>query len=89
MSKHEGKEFKDTAEVMDGNEYHECTFNNVVFVYKGGDIPVVKGCTINNCTIDFQDAAFRTLSTLSGVYAGIPGGKEFVENIFDRIRKGE
>lgn len=88
MSSHEGETFSDSVEVMDGNEYHNCTFSNVVFVYKGGEIPVMKGCTINSCTIDFQEAAFRTISTLSGIYSGIPGGREFVENIFERIRQG-
>ena len=89
MSKHDGDSFSGSVEVMDGNVYNNCTFTNMVFVYKGGDIPVMKGCSINSCTIDFQDAAFRTLSTLSGVYSGVPGGKEFVEDVFDRIRKGE
>ena len=40
-----GKTFRDTEVDIDGVEFVECTFENVVFNYAGGPIGF-KGCTI-------------------------------------------
>ena len=80
--------FLNTTEVLDGNQYEQCTFQGCRVIYRGGDIPSLVNCHFDQCRWQFDDAALRTVSFLQGLYHGLgPAGSQMVEATFDVIRK--
>jgi hypothetical protein len=80
--------FANASEVLDGNQYENCTFDNCQLLYRGGEIPRVVGCTFNNCQWRFEDAAERTLVFMRQLYHGMgPGGKQLMEATLNIIRQ--
>ena len=80
---------RDVTEVLDGNVYNQCVFTNCKMVYRGGQIPLLRQCTFNDCSLHFEDAARRTLDLLKGMYQGFgPMGRKIVEDTFENIRRG-
>ncbi len=83
-----GKSFANASEVLDGNEYENCTFENCQLLYRGGPIPRVVGCQFNNCQWRFEDAAERTLLFMRQLYHGMgAGGKQLMEATINIIRQ--
>jgi hypothetical protein len=78
--------YTNTTEHLDGNEYLDCNFNNVLLVYSGGEPPKLVGCSFDGCNWKFEGAAERTLYFMGGLYHG--GGKDLIEKTFDNIRTG-
>jgi hypothetical protein len=77
-----------TTEVIDGNQYTECRFENCQLVYRGGEIPRISRCHFENCTWQFEEAAERTLLFLKFLYHGMGiGGKELIEATVAAIRQ--
>lgn len=79
-------EYQNMTEVIDGNVYINCRFQNCTIVYAGGEIPVIQGGSFDNCAWRFEGAASRTLEFMSQLYNA--GGKPFIEECFDHIRLG-
>ncbi len=80
--------FQDTTEILDGNQYIECTFNNCQIIYRGGAIPSIQGCQFNDCRWNFEEAAERTLQFMRAIYHGMgANGPQMIESAIDAIRK--
>ncbi len=71
---------------VDGKSFVNCTFKQCVFVYSGGNPPVINGCSFDNCRWKFAAAAARTLGFFSGMHSG--GFDKMVEATFHEVRKG-
>lgn len=83
--KYEGQTFEDMRVELDGNEYRGCTFTRCTFVYRGGGVPVLSGCTVNEMNFAFDDAAGRTMLFLGQLYH--TGFQSFVEGVFGGVRR--
>jgi hypothetical protein len=80
--------FKGSREVMDGNEYENCKFENCTIVYRGGTIPTINNCNFQDCNWLFDDAAQRTLAFMKLLYHGMGAhGPELVESAIRIIRE--
>lgn len=71
---------------VDGKSFVNCSFNQCVFIYSGGNPPEINGCSFDNCSWKFADAAARTLGFFSGMHSG--GFDKMVEATFNEVRKG-
>ncbi len=81
------RSFVNTREVVDGNRYQNCTFDNCGIVYCGGEIPHVVGCKFDRCVWHFDEAAQRTLQFLHMLYHGMgDGGQAMIEETMKAIR---
>ncbi len=74
--------YTDSDVEVDGNEYHGCTFNNTVLVFKGVAPPSFLGCTFNNHTWRFEDAALLTLHLTVLLYREDPGFRVGLDQAF-------
>jgi hypothetical protein len=80
--------FADAQEVVDGNQYFDCTFDNCKIIYRGGAVPSIGNCAFNGCTWHFEEAAVRTLVFLRLIYNGMgEGGHTLVESAINQIRE--
>ncbi len=78
----------DATEVIDGNHYNNCRFENCKMVYRGGDIPRISGCHFQNCQWQFEEAAERTLLFMRQLYHGMgAGGSQLVEATLSQLRQ--
>lgn len=85
---HRGTAFLDAIEIIDGKTYERCTFTRCRIVYKGGPLPLIDGCSFDDCTWDLEESATRTLDYLRSIYHGLgPAGRDLVEATFDGIRE--
>jgi hypothetical protein len=75
-------------EVLDGNEYRKCAFENCDVEYHGGDLPSLVDCAFTNIRWVWGHGAQRTMQFLSAIYSNGNGGQELVEGIFTAIRDG-
>jgi hypothetical protein len=83
-----GKSISNASEVIDGNTYTDCRFENCKLVYRGGEIPRISGCHFENCQWQFEDAAERTLIFMRQLYHGMgPGGAQLVEATLAQLRQ--
>jgi hypothetical protein len=83
-----GQTFSSATEVVDGNRYVECRFDNCTMIYRGGEIPHITGCQFDGCNWRFEDAAERTLLFMWQVYHGMgAGGRELIEAVLDQLRR--
>lgn len=83
-----GQSFSNSTEVLDGNEYENCKFDNCQIVYGGGEIPRITNCQFGNCQWQFADAAERTLNFMRQVYHGMgKGGAEIIDATLNAIRQ--
>lgn len=77
-----------TTEVIDGNRYIECRFEQCKMIYRGGPIPEISGCHFEDCTWHFEDAAERTLLFMRQLYHGMgPGGIQLIEATITMLRQ--
>ena len=80
--------FSKSAEVIDGNQYTDCRFENCQMIYRGGEIPRINKCHFETCTWQFEDAAERTLLFMKFLYHGMgDGGKDLIESTINAIRQ--
>ena len=77
---------EDETVVLDGNEFHNCKFQNCKLIYQGGEHPKLQHCQFTRCTWHLEEAARRTILFLKSVYHSGPGGKELVEMTLNHIR---
>jgi hypothetical protein len=83
-----GKTLTNMTEVIDGNQYNECRFQNCTLVYRGGEIPHITGCQFDNCSWQFDGAAERTLVFMRQMYHGMgAGGKQLIESTLEALRQ--
>ena len=83
-----GKTISNASEVIDGNTYTDCRFDNCKLVFRGGEIPRISGCHFENCQWQFEDAAERTLIFMRQLYHGMgPGGAQLVEATLAQLRQ--
>ncbi len=84
----QGKSFTGVTEVIDGNQYNECHFQNCRMIYRGGELPRISGCHFENCQWQFEDAAERTLIFMRQLYHGMgSGGAQLVEATLAQLRQ--
>ena len=77
-----------SVEIIDGNQYTECRFENCQLIYRGGEIPRISQCHFENCTWQFEEAAERTLLFMKFLYLGMgTGGKDLIEATLAAIRQ--
>jgi len=82
--------FTGATEVIDGNQYVDCRFENCQLVYRGGGIPTISGCHFENCTWQFDEAAERTLIFMKSLYHGMgQGGVQLIEATLAAIRQAD
>jgi hypothetical protein len=83
-----GKTMSNVTEVIDGNHYRDCRFENCELVYTGGDIPHITGCQFDNCSWHFDGAAERTLLFMRQMYHGMgAGGVQLIEGTLNALRQ--
>lgn len=68
---------------LDGNVYQDCEFQGCKLVYSGSELPVLEGCTFDECIWGFAEAAGRTAAFIRAVAQAMgPEGRRFIENTF-------
>jgi hypothetical protein len=83
-----GQTFSHVTEVIDGNQYQDCRFENCKMVFRGGEIPLISGCHFENCQWQFEDAAERTLVFMRQLYHGMgAGGVQLIEATLAQLRQ--
>ncbi len=83
-----GKTMTNVSEVIDGNTYTDCRFDNCKLIFRGGEIPRISGCHFENCQWQFEDAAERTLIFMRQLYHGMgAGGAQLVEATLAQLRQ--
>jgi hypothetical protein len=83
-----GKTVSNAIEVIDGNQYNDCRFENCTMVYRGGEIPHITGCQFDNCSWQFDGAAERTLLFMRQMYHGMgTGGVQLIEGTLAALRQ--
>ena len=85
MTTYAKESFKNKTIVLDGNSYEECTFDECVLIYEGGNIPELVGCTFENCGWQFSGAAQRTVLFMKALYHG--GGESVIEATIEELKK--
>ena len=85
--KYENHLFRNETVELSGNWFHGCTFENCRLVYRGDRSPTFQDNHFIDSVFVFSDAAIRTLYLLSHIYHAGPGGREVVEDTFQRIRE--
>lgn len=84
----QGEKFQETREILDGNDYENCTFRDCKLVFNGGPIPTIVGCEFFESGFEFGDAAGRTVNLMHAIYHGMgPGGKRLIEQSFTDLRE--
>lgn len=72
---------------LDGNSFVDCEISNSILIYKGGVLPVLRDCKINDCQWNFSDQAANTLQFLAAMYNGMGmGGMDIVDQTIVNIR---
>jgi len=84
---HQNQSFSNESVELSGNQFHGCTFKNCKLVYRGDISPTFKDNHFIDSVFMFSDAAIRTIYFLSNIYHAGPGGREVVEDMFERIRQ--
>lgn len=82
-----GEKISNKQVTLDGNSFIDCEISSCVLVYKGGTLPVLRDCQINDCQWNFSDQAANTLQFMSAMYNGMGmGGMEIVDQTIINIR---
>ena len=79
--------FRDESVDLSDNRFHRCTFEKCKLIYRGDISPTFKDNQFIDSVFEFADAAMRTIYFLSGMYHAGNGGREVVEDTFERIRQ--
>src|ERR1700730_5689922 len=79
--------FRNESVELSGGWFHGCTFENCKLIYRGDLSPTFKDNHFIDSVFEFADAAMRTIYFLSGIYHAGNGGREVVEDTFERIRQ--
>ena len=82
MAHYQGNTYGNERMSIDGNEYHNCTFNDCELVYKGEEPPSFVRCSFNNIRMSFGDAAGRTVAFLQGMANPDSGLQQIVRDTF-------
>jgi hypothetical protein len=77
--------FNDITVYIDGGTYTGCTFTRCILVVSGILPAQIAGNKFIECKWEFAGPAANTMVFLTSLYAG--GASDFVEKIFDAIRK--
>lgn len=85
MENVESKTFRNQAVPVDNTEFKDCTFYEATLVYTGGALPKFVNCKFSSVTLQFEDAAAKTLKFLGGVYGA--GFDPAVQKIMQGIRE--
>src|SRR6266481_5802800 len=78
--------FENATLVLDDNEFKACDFRNCTLIYRGGPY-LLQQCSWAKGTLQFEDAAHRTLEFLRFLYGLYPDGPSSLESLFDTIRQ--
>lgn len=70
--RYEGQHFRNTRVQLDGNEFDQCRFTNVLFEYAGGPVHLC-GCQFEGFAWQFAGDLGRGLAMLGQLYASNPG----------------
>ena len=76
-----GRTFEPGEQVeIDGRHFQDCVFDTCVFVYRGGQPPVLENSTTNGrIHFQFYDAARNTIEVLSWMRAA--AGQGFIDEL--------
>ncbi len=86
----DNKSFFHEKIVLDGNEYHGCTFLHCELMYCGGDGVVLHECLFKESNFGFGGPAAKTMKFLEVLYHGLgEPGVRLVEQTFTNIRLGK
>jgi len=89
MATYRGKTFKDRVIKLDGNEYHDCTFERCKLRYAAAGKGVLSNNAIRECQWEFVGAALETIAFMTSLFHGLgPAGALVVEDLFTDIRTG-
>jgi hypothetical protein len=84
---YENQIFRNQSVDLSDNRFHSCTFENCKLVYRGDRSPTFQDNHFIDSVFVFTDAAIRTIYFLSNIYHAGRGGREVVEDTFERIRQ--
>jgi hypothetical protein len=87
--KHVGENITHRAVRLDGEAFHQCSFQACTLEIGGAAEVVLDQCTFTDCQWVFVEAAATTLAIMVRLYAGaIPNGDTLIEQVFAAIRQG-
>jgi len=82
-----GEKIESKKVSLDGNTFIRCEISDSVLVYKGGALPVMKECQINDCQWSFAEEAANTLQFMAAMYSGMGlGGMDIIDQTISNIR---
>jgi hypothetical protein len=87
VMRYDNKSFFGERVVIDGNEYHGCTFSRCQLVYRGEEAFVIVDCLFQNPQWILDGPAANTLKFLMAAYHKMgEQGTRLVEETFNNIR---
>ncbi len=82
-----GKTITKKKIILDGNVFIDCDISECVLVYRGGRLPALRDCRINDCQWSFTNSAANTLQFMSAMYNGMgAGGMDLIDKTIANIR---
>jgi hypothetical protein len=85
------KEQTFTGEVVniDDNKFEECSFVRCKVIYAGAERYALSHCTFDACAFSLEGPAQNPLNFMALLYReGGSEGQNFVEDIFNQIKRG-
>lgn len=74
----EGKTFGPSERVrLDDRHFIRCTFNGSTLTFAGGELPLMKDCTLNGASFDFEGQADKTIQFLR--WLKLSGGQNVID----------
>lgn len=88
MAEYVEQTFSRTTEVLDGNDFKNCVFENCTLIYQGGMLPSLINCKLQDCRWEFRDGADRTIAFLRALYHGLgDNGKQVIDQAVEAIKR--
>ncbi|MBA3945942.1 MAG: hypothetical protein H0X37_15420 [Herpetosiphonaceae bacterium] len=87
--KHTDEHISNRAVRLDGEDFHNCVFEECTLEIGGAADCVLDECSFIDCKWAFVGAAATTLALMARLSAGlVPDGKALMEQLFADIRRG-
>jgi len=82
------KTFNNHRVDLGGDRFHNCVFKNCEMVFDGHRSPTFSDNEFIDSVFVFTEHAVRTLYFLSNIYHAGDGGRQVIEQTFEKVRNG-
>jgi len=79
-----GHTYSNTEVTLDGRDFQDCTFNNCVLVYNGGEA-AVHGCKFFGCKLQPAGSAASTIQFLKAITNPSSGAQQLFRSTFPGV----